>query len=78
MRGKSLKLIVTFKGGTDALAFERYCQAREVPGRLIPTPRALSESCGLAWMANPEFREEIEKAANEGGLAFEKFVELVC
>ncbi len=69
---------MTFKSGTDALAFERYCGVRKVPGRLIPTPRALSESCGLAWMAEPGFREEIEKATHEGGLAFERFVELVC
>ncbi|NCB32232.1 MAG: DUF3343 domain-containing protein [Clostridia bacterium] len=36
MRAKQLKLIVTFHTTTSAMAMERICMKKGIPGRLIP------------------------------------------
>ena len=53
MRAKERRLIVAFHTTHDAMAFEDFCVARGVPGRLIPLPRQISAGCGLAWSAPP-------------------------
>ena len=42
MRKKELKLVVTFHTTADAMAMEKACRQRDVPGRLIPVPRSIS------------------------------------
>ena len=43
MRKKVMKLVVTFHTTSDAMAMEKVCKERNVPGRLIPVPRAISD-----------------------------------
>ena len=40
MRKKVMKLVVTFHTTSDAMAMEKVCKERNVPGRLIPVPSA--------------------------------------
>ena len=54
MRKKELKIVVTFHTTADAMAMEKICKEKGIPGRLIPVPRILSAGCGLAWAAPPE------------------------
>jgi len=59
---RRLRLVAAFANTTGAIGMERLCRAKGLPGRLIPTPRAISASCGMAWMAEPEDREALEAA----------------
>lgn len=68
MRKKELKLVVTFHTTADAMAMEKACKAHEVPGRLIPVPRALSAACGLSWAAPLDAREQVEHVMEENGI----------
>lgn len=68
MRKKELKLIVTFHTTTEAMAMEKMCREKEIPGRLIPVPRVLSAGCGLSWCAQPGEREEIGFAMELAGI----------
>ena len=68
MRKKELKLVVTFHTTADAMAMEKICKERKVPGRIIPVPRAISAGCGLAWCAQLSEREEIEAVMRETGI----------
>ena len=64
MRGeKALRLIAAFPTATAAMTMERSCRREARPGRLIPTPRAVSASCGMAWCAQPEDRGVLEELA---------------
>ena len=45
-------IIVTFETIADAMALESLCDAQQVSGRLIPTPRSLSAGCGLSWCSD--------------------------
>ena len=59
MREKTLKFVVTFHTTADAIAMERCCLERGIPGRIIPLPTVISADCGMCWAAPPEAEEAI-------------------
>ena len=63
-----MKLVVTFHTTSDAMAMEQVCKERNVPGRLIPVPRAISAGCGLSWCADLTDREQILDVMKEVGI----------
>ena len=50
------------------MAMEKVCKERNVPGRLIPVPRAISAGCGLSWCADLTDREQILDVMKEVGI----------
>ena len=68
MRKKVMKLVVTFHTTSDAMAMEKVCKERNVPGRLIPVPRAISAGCGLSWCADLTDREQILDVMKKVGI----------
>ncbi len=64
------RVVVTFYTTAEAMAAEKTCRSRGIPGRLISAPRALSADCGIAWCSPPEAREEVEAALTEAGVEF--------
>ena len=77
MREKSLRLVVTFRTTTAAMAMEKYCLEKAVAGRLIPVPREISAGCGMAWSSPPEAREAVHDALSRAGISAEAFYEIV-
>ena len=68
MRKKELRLVVTFHTTADAMAMEKACKEHQVPGRIIPVPRAISAGCGLSWCAALEDRDEIVAMMRKAGI----------
>ena len=68
MRKKELKLVVTFHTTADAMAMEKACKEYQVPGRIIPVPRAISAGCGLSWCAALDDREQIVSMMSRAGI----------
>lgn len=68
MRQKELKLVVTFHTTADAMAMEKACKEHNVPGRIIPVPRAISAGCGLAWCADLTDREAVANMMKQAGI----------
>ena len=66
-----MKLVVTFHTTSDAMAMEKVCKERNVPGRLIPVPRAISAGCGLSWCADLTDREQILDVMKKVGIDLE-------
>ena len=75
MRKKELKLVVTFHTTADAMAMEKACKENNVPGRIIPVPRAISAGCGLSWCADLSDREEIVSMMKKAGIEEEEIHE---
>ncbi len=75
MRKKELKLVVTFHTTADAMAMEKECKERGVPGRIIPVPRAISAGCGLSWCADLTDREQIVSMMKTVGIEEEEIHE---
>ncbi len=76
MRAKQLRIIVTFHTTTAAILMEKRCHQGGVPGRLIPVPRVISASCGMAWSAPPGAKAQIEAVAAGIGGAVDRVYEL--
>ena len=68
MRKKVMKLVVTFHTTSAAMAMEKICKERSVPGRLILVPRAISAGCGLSWCADLTDREQILDVMKDVGI----------
>ena len=68
MRKKELKLVVTFHTTADAMAMEKACKEHNVPGRIIPVPRAISAGCGLAWCAELNEKDQIADIMKQVGI----------
>ena len=68
MREKKPALVVTFHTTTAAMEAEAFCQARALPGRIIPVPREITAGCGLAWKAPPEAEEDLAAALGGAGI----------
>lgn len=75
MRKKELKLVVTFHTTADAMAMEKVCGEKKVPGRLIPVPRSISAGCGLSWCAPLDAREHILEVMKETSIEEEALQE---
>ena len=68
MLKKKPTLIITFATTTQAMATEKFCAERNLPGRLIPVPREITAGCGLSWKAQPEEKERLLGALTEAGM----------
>ena len=67
-RENTPKKIITFFTTTDAMAFERYCMEKHLPGRLIPLPGEISAGCGMCWMVRMEDAHELDCVIAPEGL----------
>lgn len=70
MLQKKLCLVVTFDATAAAMAAEKYCLERGVPGRLIPVPREITAGCGLAWKAEADQEEAVTAALEVADIAY--------
>lgn len=77
MSEKSLRIIITFHSTTDAIMFEKYCQNKNIEGRLIPVPRAISASCGLCWSAPENEKERIDIAVSSEMLRISEIYQMM-
>lgn len=75
MKKKELRLVVTFHTTADAMAMEKACKEQDVPGRIIPVPRAISTGCGLSWCAELSDREQIVAMMKRAGIEEEEIHE---
>ena len=77
MREKKRWLIITFHTTAAAIAMEKLCRAKGLPGRLIPVPRELTADCGMAWRAGTEDRAARTALTKAEGLETDGFSELL-
>lgn len=69
-REKQPKLIITFPTTTAAMAMEAACEAQQ--GRLIPIPREISGSCGLAWCAEAHWEDILLRIMVENNIEYQE------
>ena len=66
---------MTFPNTTEAMKMEEACHGAGLLGRLVPVPGEITAGCGLAWMAERSWREEMEKLAVLNGVTYEAVYE---
>lgn len=62
-------LVVTFDTTSQSLAFESWCRAQGIEGRLAPIPSQVSAGCGYAWLAPLGVRGSLQREADAGAYA---------
>lgn len=77
MRKKELRIVVSFRTTTQAVAMEEAAKAEGLSGRLIPIPRQITADCGLAWSEPVQGRETLERLLRERRLGYDQIAELV-
>ena len=65
---KQERVVFTFYTTTDAMAMESLCNARQLPGRMIPVPGTITADCGLAWCAQPRMEKILVEGAKNAGI----------
>jgi hypothetical protein len=68
--------LATFDTTTDALRFERTCRDEGIVARIVPVPRSLSASCGLACRFPCGDRDRVRTIAASRGLDVTEYHEL--
>ena len=77
MREKKLWLVISFHTTAAAIAMEKLCRAKGLPGRLIPVPRELTADCGMAWRAGVEDKPALEAMVEKEKLEAAGFYEVM-
>lgn len=65
--------VVTFHVTQHALLFEKVMKEFKYPIKLMPVPRQISSSCGIAAKIPCDKKEEILTLCNEKNLSFDAF-----
>lgn len=71
-----MDIYITFPTTTSAMRFEQLARERNLRGRIVPAPRVLSASCGMAWAAPEEEEVKIREAICENAVQFGKIATL--
>ena len=67
-------LYITFGNTTQAMNMEEHCGRYGLPGQLVPVPRDIKASCGLAWKTTPEQKTPLEQMMKKEKIRPENFV----
>ena len=77
MRSKKLTLVITFPSTAMAMKMEKEMQALSAPGRIIPVPKAITASCGLAFITEPENKEQFIQWMTEKNIEWDETVTMM-
>lgn len=61
--------VVTFESTHHAIKGEKILKENEIEHRMIPTPRAITRSCGLSAKFDLKDMEEIKELFSQGEIA---------
>ena len=68
---KDYFILFTFYSTHLALEFERTLKSKEIYVKLIPVPRKISSSCGLAGKIEKKDLSEVKEICEENNIEFE-------
>lgn len=71
---KNKYALVLFDSPHHAAAFDKLAKEKSVPGRLIPVPRAISDSCGMCFRCPAGERESLTRLF-DGGVTYKAYIE---
>ncbi len=74
--GNDIYCVITFESVGEAMMFEKRMKSSNIPLKLIPAPREVSASCGIAAEVDCHLKEEILSLCDKLKLEFENFHEL--
>lgn len=69
-------LYISFYTTREAMETEELMRISSIIGKLVPVPRNISATCGLAWQGNVEDKEKILAKLHEKDIEYEEIAEI--
>lgn len=77
MREKRPCVVITFYTTAEAMATKKLCSEKNIRGKTISAPRALSADCGIAWCSDAQLSDTLRTALTEAQIEFAGFHEMM-
>lgn len=71
-----MKLYITFYTTAEAMATSKLSKEENLGGRLVPIPRTISSSCGMAYEIDISLKERVMELLKERDIEWEHIAEL--
>lgn len=72
---KEITGVMTFKSTHHTIQAEDFLKSREIDIKIIPTPREITESCGLAIVFNLDHLDKIKEIIDNDGINIDSVYE---
>lgn len=77
MREKQNCVVVTYYTTAEAMATEKLCREKNIPGKLFSAPRSLSADCGIAWRSDVSLCDTLKTALTDAEIEFAGMYEML-
>ena len=75
MLNKQQKLIVTYFTSSEAIATEKLCNEKGIPGgRIITTPRDITADCGMSFSIGIDQKEALMELLKSERIKYDKII----
>ena len=71
-----MHLYISFHTSAEAMATEKKAKINNINGKLVPLPRRISASCGMAYETDISSKDLIKRILEENDIEWDEFIEL--
>jgi hypothetical protein len=71
-----MNLYISFHTSAEAMATEKVAMLNNITGKLIPLPRRISASCGIAFETDTSNRATMQKLLDDNKIEWDEFIEI--
>ena len=71
-----MHLYISFHTSAEAMATEKVAKLNNINGKLVPLPRRISASCGIAYETDIASQDLIKRILEENYIEWDEFIEL--
>lgn len=71
-----MHLYISFHTSAEAMATEKKAKLNNINGKLVPLPRRISASCGMAYETDISSKDLIKRILEENDIEWDEFIEL--
>lgn len=71
-----MHLYISFHTSAEAMATEKKAKLNNIKGKLVPLPRRISASCGMAYETDISSKDLIKRILEENDIEWDEFIEL--
>ena len=71
-----MHLYISFHTSAEAMATEKVAKLNNIKGKLVPLPRRISASCGMAYETDISSKDLIKNLLEENDIEWDEFIEL--
>ena len=71
-----MNLYISFHTSAEAMATEKVAALNNIKGKLVPLPRRISASCGMAYETDISSKDLIKNLLEANDIEWDEFIEI--